>query len=363
MAQRTNEAVWSEKYQRWTIKVQRGGERKSFYSSKEGRKGKLEAERKADQWISEGEQNDTMRFNELASLYLASIDTGNGTAHKKKQESIINNWLLPIWEHKKVSALTNRDYQNAVNAPAERKPPLSKRTCEHVRAAITALYSYAVSDRITMEAPAKIKIPKAATVGKRHILQPDDIARLFDPQYNDFFYIHAYRFILIMGLRRGELCGLTEADINGDVMTINRSLNSLQEETAGKNENARRSMVLPKVAQQTLTDQKNMLKQRGIISQYIFPTIDGEQTNSNALYDSWATFREVNNFPKVSLHELRHTMISIMKSHLPATLLKQFVGHSEDMDTFGIYGHEVDGEARISANAINEEFIKLLKLG
>ena len=363
MTQRTNEAVWSEKYGRWSIKVQRDGERKAFYSSKEGRKGKLEAERKADDWIAEGEPNDNMRFHELAELYLASIDTGNGTAHKKKQSSTISNWLLPIWAHRKVSTLTNRDYQKAVNAPAECNPPRSKRTCEHVRAAITSLYSYAVSDRITMEAPVKIKIPKAATVGKRHILQPGDIAHLFDSKHNGNFYIHAYRFILILGLRRGELCGLTEADIQGDTMTINRSLNSLGEETAGKNENARRNMVLPEIAQQILADQKNMLKSHGIISRYIFPAADGSQTNSNALYDSWATFRDNNGFPKVSLHELRHTMISIMKSHLPATLLKQFVGHSEDMDTFGVYGHEVDGEARISAKAINEEFVKLLQLG
>ena len=49
---RTNEAAWSESGNRWRISVQRDGERKTFYSSKAGKKGKLEAERKAVETIS-----------------------------------------------------------------------------------------------------------------------------------------------------------------------------------------------------------------------------------------------------------------------------------------------------------------------
>lgn len=360
--QRTNEAVWSNKYQRWSLAVQRDGERKYFYSSKEGRKGKLEVERKADKWIAEGQRNDTMRFHELAQLYLESIDTGNGTGNYRRQESTIKVWLLPRWEHRKVSSLTNRDYQLAVNAPAEMTPPRSKRTCEHIRATLSALYSYAISDRIVMEPPHKLKIPKAATVKQRKIMQPDAISRLFDPKYDNWFYIHAFRFVLIMGLRRGELCALKESDIKGEVLTIKRAVNNAQEVTQGKTENAQRSIWLPQIAKDILAAQKAALKERGIISPYIFPNTHGKQANTNSFGASWVDFRKANDFPDVTLHELRHTMISIMKSQLPETLLKQVVGHSASMDTFGIYGHEVDGEAQKSAEIINAEFAKIIRV-
>lgn len=360
MTQRTNEAVWSEKYGRWSIKVQRDGERKAFYSSKEGRKGKLEAERKADQWISDGEQNDTMRFHQLAEEYLESIDTGNGTAHKKKQESIIRVWLLPTWEHRKVSSLTNRDYQVAVNAPAERKPPLSKRTCEHVRAAITSLYAFAQSARITMETPFRIKIPKAATVGERTILQPNDIKRLFSPEMDGYYYIHAFRFILLTGVRRGELCGLMKTDLDKNRLTIKRSVNSLKETTKGKTENARRSFVLPELAMAEIEAHRKQAAALGITSKYLFCNTNGAQLDPNTLYRRWVYLRTKENFPEMSLHEIRHTMVSVMKNELPAHLLKQVVGHSEAMDTLGVYGHEVDGESEMSATTICSTFDNII---
>lgn len=361
--ERTNEAVWSDKYSRWTIKVQRDGERKAFYSSKPGRKGKLEAERKADDWITEGQLNNTMRFGELADLYLESIDTGNGTAHKTKQASIIRTWLLPTWEHRKVSSLTNRDYQIAVNAPAEAKPPRSKRTCGHVRTTITAIYNYAVSDRIVMEAPLKTKIPKAATVGERQILQPQDIQRLFSPELDKYYYVNVFRFIVITGLRRGELCALEKKDLKGNKLTISGAVNSLGEKTFGKNENARRTFILPDIAMQIIAKQAALCEKEGISSNFLFPNTNGKQLNPNTLYRRWDYFCKHENFAHTSLHELRHTMISILKNQLPAPLLKQIVGHSEDMDTFGVYGHEVDGETSESAKIINSTFNNIILLG
>lgn len=45
----------------------------------------------------------------------------------------------------------------------------------------------------------------------------------------------------------------------------------------------------------------------------------------------------------------------------PAQLLKAFVGHSESMDTFGVYGHEVAGEKRRAAKIIDNVFERIIK--
>lgn len=53
MGRRTNTAVWLPNQNRWQIKVQKDGVRKTFTSAKPGRTGQREANRKADLWLDE----------------------------------------------------------------------------------------------------------------------------------------------------------------------------------------------------------------------------------------------------------------------------------------------------------------------
>ena len=54
MGRRTNTAVWLPNQNRWQIKVQKDGVRKTFTSAKPGRTGQREANHKADLWLDEG---------------------------------------------------------------------------------------------------------------------------------------------------------------------------------------------------------------------------------------------------------------------------------------------------------------------
>ncbi len=360
---RANEAKWDEKNQRWVIKVQRDGRRKSFYSSTPGTRGKAEAERKADVWLENccREQAKDITFDELTVLYLAHIRTGNGTAHKSKEDSVIRTHLLPRWTGRKISRLTNIDYQEAIDACVEgREHPLSARTCGHVRSTITALWHYARRARLPMEEPIDLTIPSGATKKSRTILQPDDIRKLFDPALDKYFYVPAFRFIVLTGLRRGELCGLRTEDIDGSVLTTRRAVNSAGEITNGKNENALRTIVLPQLALDAIELHRSHLKQKGIISPWVFCNTRGEQMPPHGLYSRWLYFREKYGLASASLHELRHTMVSVCKDDLPLPLLKQVVGHSMSMDTLGQYGHSVDGERERVAALIGSIYDDLL---
>ncbi len=51
----------------------------------------------------------------------------------------------------------------------------------------------------------------------------------------------------------------------------------------------------------------------------------------------------------------RHTFVSVVKS-LPEGLLKQVVGHSASMDTFGVYSHDVEGDLEEVAEKIQSFF-------
>lgn len=353
MKQRENEAKWDEKNQRWRISVQRDGRRKSFYSSTPKSKGKAEAERKADDWIKYGDPEREVLFDELAASYLDHLRTGNGTAHKTREKSTIDLYLP--WQGRKVSSLSLLDYQDAIDACVEgREKPLSVRTCGHVRSTIKALYLHARKANIKMVEPIGLTIPRAATKGKRKILGKDDLKKLFA---DDSYFAPMFQFIVLTGLRPGELCGLQNTDLKGNTLSIQRARNVQKETTTGKNENARRTITLPSDAISALKKHRRQRK----VSQWLFCSENGSQLDERALYSAWRRLETKLKIGHVSLYELRHTMISLVKDDLPLPMLKQVVGHSGSMDTLGTYGHEVDGEMDAAADVISCKFRELLK--
>lgn len=67
---RTNTAKWIESSGRWQINVQKDGIRKTFVSSKPGRTGQAEANRKADQWFDDGIANTKIKVNQASEQYI-----------------------------------------------------------------------------------------------------------------------------------------------------------------------------------------------------------------------------------------------------------------------------------------------------
>ena len=359
MNERKNEASWSESRLRWRIDVQRNGQRRTFYSAQQGRRGKLEAERKADEWLNGGRKKE-MRVGELCKLYLDGIDTGHSSCHRLREESTINTWILPYWEHLKVDSLTNLDYKAAIYRPAECQPPRSKRTCGHVRSVISALYNTALMANVEMVPPYRLPLPKAATVKEHQVLTNAEFKRLLT-EGNQYWYIHAFRFIAVLGLRRGELCGLRREDLDGNLLTIRRSVNNLGETTVGKTASAQRQIFLPKMARQILRDQRKQMMSAGIASEWLFANTNGEQIEPNALYNRWVFLRDRLELPSISIHDLRHTMISTVKNDVELPLIKSVVGHTPKMDTLGTYGHDTGNDAETAAAEIDAVFDRILE--
>lgn len=361
---RKTEAIWIDAQSRWQIKVQVSGKRKAFYSFTPGRKGKIEAERKADAWLDDGASEDP-RLETAWADFLVELSKTTGTLNYQKHESVGRIWVLtPTLKLKRISAITIQDWQNVLNAMSE--AGLAKKTISGARGCITAFYRYCRKCRLPLERPEYLTIPTSAPVGQRSILQPDKLKTLFQVNWiekygkrSTCFYILAWRFIVLSGLRRGELCGLKTEDLQGNVLYIHRSINRVNEETTGKNDNARRYMVLSSRLLSLLEDQKKMLKEHHVISPYIFPDACGARTNPNNLYKAWSTYRKQHDMG-CSIHEMRHTMISIVQHDVPDTLLKSVVGHSKAMDTKGIYGHAVDGDALRASQLIDDVFGRIL---
>ncbi len=91
----------------------------------------------------------------------------------------------------------------------------------------------------------------------------------------------------------------------------------------------------------------------------MFPRQDGDFVRQTAFERAWNRYCTHNGLPKTSPYELRHTFVSVNKD-MPEALLKAVVGHSENMDTQGTYGHAVQGDMQRAANMIDGSFASLL---
>lgn len=233
----------------------------------------------------------------------------------------------------------------------------SKKTLTNIRATIHAFFKMCRLKKVSTLFPENLSIPKGARYKGTKILQPQDLITLFStdtttlygkPAFDDFIY--ACRFIVLTGLRPGELRALRWENIVGQVVHVEGSIDLYNEHTRGKNDNAVQGFVIGSLAQSIPEAQK--------------PLSDGPQAfnipSLSTFRHRWQKYCESNGIAPVSLYALRHTFVSVVKT-LPEGEVKGLVGHSKSMDTFGTYGHEIKGEGIATAQNVNEIFTDLLK--
>ena len=353
MTTRTNSAKWTGT--RWRIDVQKDGQRKSFYSSKTGRTGQREANAKADKWLETGVAPTTMRVEEAYVLWYATQQQTTGEGNCRNISTRWRHWIGPGIGHKKLSSLTEQDLQNVVNKAYA--AGLSKKTLSCICADMRALCKFCRASKLSTFNPESLRIPAGARLKGKKILQPADLLTLFNVDTTLYKgktvrddYINAYRFQVLTGLRPGELVGLQWGDIHGNTVQVQRAVNVRGEITKGKNQNAVRSFVLSTMARRVLDDQREITGNVGCVF--------GILTERQYAY-RWRNYCITNGLTPVTPYELRHTFVSVVKT-LPAGEVKGLVGHSQDMDTFGVYGHALTGEAESTAEAVNGTFLRLL---
>ena len=73
------------------------------------------------------------------------------------------------------------------------------------------------------------------------------------------YYINAYRWQLVTGIRPGEMIARSKADVRDGYVYITSARNRYGEITKGKNENAVRRIKLTPMAEKILQNQKDAI--------------------------------------------------------------------------------------------------------
>lgn len=357
MGKRTNTAAWSDKYKRWQINVQRDGRRRSFYSSTPGRTGQREANAKADAWLDDGIEGGGARVSALYADFLDSQKESTSKSHWHGVESRYLNHIAPVLGNKRIDRVTEQDLQDAINR-AYAQHGLAAKTLSNLRCDLSAFMKFCRRRKVSTLLPESLTIPASAKRPNKSILQPADLLTLFDSDTTLYKgervqepYIHAFRFEVLTGLRPGEVMGLRWGDIHGRTVHLQRSVNDFNEVTQGKNRNAMRTVELPELAAAVLDAQRALT--------------GGEESvfcisSPNTYRAHWYRYCTANKISRTTPYELRHTFVSVVKV-LPEGQVKAVVGHSRNMDTFGVYGHALEGEAKETAKEIDGVFFRLLR--
>ena len=355
MSERTNTAKWVESRSRWQINVQKDGQRKTFVSAKPGRTGQREANAKADAWLANGAVKPSTR---ISALYLQFLDTKKSITSKSNYLPMEGRWrnkIEPVIGKKAIGRLTEGDLQDVLDQALA--DGYARKSLQNLRADLCAFLKWCRKRKYTTLSGEDLEVSKAARKKEKRILQPRDLLVLFNVDttivrgkrvFED--YIYAYRFEILTGLRPGEIAGLCWDDRHGVCLNLHGAVNKYGERTQGKNDNALRTVDLPALAQQVLDAQLNLTGPKGSIFCI---------SSQGHYYKRWKRYCRSNGLPDISPYELRHTFVSI-SNMLPEAQMKKLVGHSKSMDTYGFYGHEVEGEGEEIRKTLDMIFEKLL---
>ena len=367
MSIRTNEAKWNESRKMWRIDVQKDGVRKSFYSKLPGRKGKIECHAKADEWLEHDVFNGDTRVQVLFNKWMEHQMQTTSRSAWSQYQSYVKCHFIPRFGFYKMAKLTEHDLQEMIDELAAQG--LARKTLMNIRSACTCFLKWCRKHNYTTLRCEDLTIPAIAPKGERKILDVGDFPKVFQCGETTWrgkvvpeWYIHAYRFVLCVGLRPGELIGLQWRDVSfaDKRIYVKGSINKFNERTRGKNDNARRTVPIGEIALQILSDQRKMLMTHSMLSDYVFPGKNGLHVKEDTLRSNRYRFCAHNGIARVTPYELRHTFVSA-NVKLPAGLMKDVVGHSQNMDTYGVYGHVFGDSQDQAADAINAAVDKLIK--
>jgi integrase len=366
-------AKWLKTQKRWQLNCYNdAGIRKTLSSYIPGRAGQKDCQDKADDWIRNGIVSTTAKLEAYLEQYLAHLEIYSSKSDYVSRKVHIDNHISILLGNAKLASITEADWELVLRRAAGKG--LSHKYISDICGTIVHFCKWARKRKYIAAVPELDRsVYKRAPRGVRRILQVTDISTLFSPfrvlclfrgEEISCRNIFLFRFLFLSGFRLGETIGLRKTDINIEehTITISQAINYFGEITAGKTVNAQRKIYMTPQLEAVVAEQLLFAKQ--IKSKYVFPDHNlerlGQPQQQTMVYKDWRRWTKYNHVEYCSLHELRHTFISYTRNHVSLERIKDYVGHSEQMDTSKVYGHLVVMEMKTTAEEIAKVFDKLM---
>jgi integrase len=245
---------------------------------------------------------------------------------------------------------------------------------------ITLVFEAAKAEGILTENPCdKVTPPKMDTRAKKAV--PPDKARAFieslDPSNPHEL---AWLIAATMGLRRGEVCGLSWGDVDFDrkVVSIRHSYDELGNLKGTKTKAGTRLLPLPDITAEGLLTAKRLQaeyferinesrRKKGKTGPEwhleqtdetpVVTTKYSERIKPSSLSRWWSTERDAYGLQDFSLHELRHTYLTLLAEEgVHPKVMQELAGHYSSQITMDVYTHVNMDAKREAVAAVSKLF-------
>jgi integrase len=231
----------------------------------------------------------------------------------------------------------------------ERRP--SVRQVQYVHAVLRNALQHAMREELLSRNVAKlVKVTSPRyKVGKGLTL--DQVKPLLRGVQGHRLYA-LYVVAATMGLRRGELLGLRwmDVDLDAGILTIEKTVQRAGGELHvqdAKTESSESVLPLPEITKRALEDHRDRQeKERAALAEawkdhgLVFPSEIGTPMEPRNLSRHFASLRAKVGMQDVRLHDLRHTVVSVlMDLGVPPHVVQAIARHSDVKITLQIYAH------------------------
>ncbi len=258
----------------------------------------------------------------------------------------------PLWDMR-MDAITPEDCRAALlwlkSHPADGRAQLSNTTMNKLHIALAQVFRQAVDDERLARSPmAKLKPPKPDTREKA-AMEPVEIgavAAALDAQPVDGRVMAVY-LMLYAGLRRGEACALFDSDVHDGRIFVTRAVKEA-DGTMGdpKSYAGRRVIPMPPELAAKVDEWRAIRSALGLgAAVTLCCNTRGGVLRPQNLYRWWvgdgrhAAFRDAIGCSGLTLHQLRHSNLSMMARHVSPFDLKSYAGWSS-IEPAKVYVHD-----------------------
>lgn len=248
----------------------------------------------------------------------------------------------------------------------EKTKKLASKTINNSVNLLSAAYKNAVKKKLLFENPCEVIEKPKKKNNEKKILNEDEIKRFIeclDEECLDFKVL--CELALFLGMRKGEILGLRESDINFDFGTV-QIQRARYEGAKGeiiiqppKTERSKRTLVAPEFL---LEDIRELIKEHDSPDDYLIQYC-GKPMHYAYVEYRFIKFRDRNNFD-ITLHGLRHTFASMLNADgdFDIAEISSALGHSNITITLNTYTHTFKN-ANKSVNRIANSMEKWRKNG
>lgn len=251
---------------------------------------------------------------------------------------------------------------------------LTEKTIRNHIGIICSILSTAVKWNVIKDNPALRVDLKKAKKSEAKYYDDEQLAYMFKALKDEpLRYVAMVYLAIDIGLRKGELTGLSWDDINFNNSTVN--INKQRHYVAGygvivdktKTEAGNRIVTASKTAMHILwLYKKQQLEDKLKFGSayknepYVFLHEDGSAIAPHRPYIWFTSFLKRHNLPKISFHQLRHTNASLLiASGEDIATVSGRLGHSDKNITLNTYTHLIKSREAKVANKMDEFYERL----